>query len=201
MQPVAWRTGQGAPSLCQCKLKLQTLERGKILNNLNMANRENAFQAKSCVGSNTLWPGQELRRQLSTKVETSPVSSLQHQFKEQSWILFFCWKIGTIINFHVKSFSVQRRVKSLVLTKQWLHLDQRRWKGSLVGSVSKGESVKESSRCKSFLIHTSGWETSKDLHFRSGRPNVQGKAVTREATREAKLKRGGMKERLEGGSF
>jgi len=30
---------------------------------------------------------------------------------------------------------------------------------------------------------------------KSGRPNVQGKAVTREATREAKLKRGGMKER------
>ena len=39
----------------------------------------------------------------------------------------------------------------------------------------------------------------KILHFRSGRPNVQGKAVTREATREAKLKRGGMKERFEGG--
>ena len=31
---------------------------------------------------------------------------------------------------------------------------------------------------------------------RSVRPNVQGKAVTREATREAKLKRGGMKERF-----
>ena len=35
------------------------------------------------------------------------------------------------------------------------------------------------------------------LFFRSGRPNVQGKAVTREATREAQLKRGGMKDRLE----
>ena len=33
--------------------------------------------------------------------------------------------------------------------------------------------------------------------IRSVRPNVQGKAVTREATREAKLKRGGMKERFE----
>ena len=35
------------------------------------------------------------------------------------------------------------------------------------------------------------------LFFRSGRPNVQGKAVTREATREAQLKRGGMKDRFE----
>ena len=35
------------------------------------------------------------------------------------------------------------------------------------------------------------------LHFRSVRPNVQGKEVTREATREAKMKRGGMKERFE----
>ena len=35
------------------------------------------------------------------------------------------------------------------------------------------------------------------LLFRSVRPNVQGKAVTREATREAKMKRGGMKERFE----
>ena len=35
------------------------------------------------------------------------------------------------------------------------------------------------------------------LHFRSVRPNVQGKAVTREATREAKMKRGGMKERFD----
>ena len=42
------------------------------------------------------------------------------------------------------------------------------------------------------------WQKFKGiLFFRSGRPNVQGKAVTREATREAQLKRGGMKERLE----
>ena len=101
MQPVAWRTGQGAPSLCQCKLKLQTLEQGKILNNLNMANRENTFQTESYVGGNTLWPRQELRRQLSTKVEASPVSSLHQQFKEQSWILFFCCEISTFINFDI----------------------------------------------------------------------------------------------------
>ena len=42
------------------------------------------------------------------------------------------------------------------------------------------------------------WQKFKGiLFFRSGRPNVQGKAVTREATREAQLKRGGMKDRLE----
>ena len=42
------------------------------------------------------------------------------------------------------------------------------------------------------------WQKFKGiLFFRSGRPNVQGKAVTREATREAQLKRGGMKDKLE----
>ena len=47
------------------------------------------------------------------------------------------------------------------------------------------------------IFKRSGPRYEEILHFRSVRPNVQGKAVTREATREAKMKRGGMKERFE----
>ena len=75
-----------------------------------------------------------------------------------------------------------------------MRLEWRRCRGSTVGSVSKGESVKESSRCKS-KISSKDERYQKLLYLRSVRANVQGKAVTREATREAKLKRGGMKER------
>ena len=76
-----------------------------------------------------------------------------------------------------------------------MRLEWRRCRGSTVGSVSKGESVKESSRCKS-KISSKDERYQKLLYLRSVRANVQGKAVTREATREAKLKRGGMKERF-----
>ena len=47
------------------------------------------------------------------------------------------------------------------------------------------------------IFKRAGSRYEEILHFRSVRPNVQGKAVTREATREAKMKRGGMKERFE----
>ena len=47
------------------------------------------------------------------------------------------------------------------------------------------------------IFKRSGPRYEEILLFRSVRPNVQGKAVTREATREAKMKRGGMKERFD----
>ena len=66
---------------------------------------------------------------------------------------------------------------------------------SVQGGVS--ERVRWDGRVFCIIFKRAGPRYEEILHFRSVRPNVQGKAVTREATREAKMKRGGMKERFE----
>ena len=66
MPQVVWHIGQGAPSLCPCRPRLQTLEPGldhnQCLSSIfyipqsTIPEKQKAFQAKSSVSSDTLWP-------------------------------------------------------------------------------------------------------------------------------------------------